>query len=105
MDDGWLKQPHLDGSDWTLGLGEAAQVQPAVSTTHSGRGLLDGNMEPQVMYRDPPSCTTNRSLYSPTLNPLSGGTLLKYQECGSPLGDVEHRQVNNMTIIQCDLYS
>ncbi|CAL8252802.1 unnamed protein product [Arctogadus glacialis] len=77
VDDGWFKQPHLDGSDWTLGLGEAAQVQPAVSTTHSGRGLLDGNMEHQVMYRDPPTCTTNRSSYSATLNPLSGRNTIK----------------------------
>ena len=24
--DGWLKQPHLAQSDWTLGLGEAAHL-------------------------------------------------------------------------------
>ena len=26
VDDGWLKQPQLAESDWTLGLGEAAHL-------------------------------------------------------------------------------
>ena len=28
VDDGWLKQPHLAQSDWTMGLGEAARLLP-----------------------------------------------------------------------------
>ena len=26
VEDGWFKQPHLAESDWTLGLGEAANL-------------------------------------------------------------------------------
>ena len=36
VEDGWLKQPHLAESDWTLGLGEAERLLHIESSVCTG---------------------------------------------------------------------